>query len=169
MGRVRKIKLFPDPILLRATKEIGEIDEEIRNLISDMKETVEHYDALGLAGNQVGSEKRLFVLRLKETAGEKFIVVLNPRIIKEEGIREREEGCLSLPGISEVIKRPARIIIEGMDENGEKKEFEFNGLLARACKHEIDHLDGKLLIDYLSKVRRQFIEKKLEEIKQKTK
>ncbi len=97
---IREIILFGNPILKQRTKEIIKIDEGIISLIADMKETAVHYDAVGLAANQVGSEHRLFLLRQTKEEGEGFIVVINPRIIKEEGKVEREEGCLSLPGIT---------------------------------------------------------------------
>lgn len=162
---IREIRLFGDPILLQPTKEIAKIDEGVISLISDMKETLVERDAVGLAANQVGSSYRLFVLRIK-TNGNEFVVLINPRIIKEEGKVEREEGCLSLPGIQEVIERPARIVLEGMDEKGLKREFRFSGILARAAKHEMDHLDGKLILNHLGPIRLKFIEKALERIRE---
>jgi|UniRef100_A0A7C3Z0X5 peptide deformylase len=166
---VRKIRIFDDPILRREAKEVAAIDEKILSLISDMKETMKECEALGLAANQVGEEVSLFLLRNLLSQNEDFIVVINPRIRREEGEAEREEGCLSLPGIEEVIKRPKLVVVEGMDEKGKENLYEFSGILARAAKHEIDHLQGKLFIDYLSPLRLRFIEKRLEELKNREK
>ncbi len=164
---VREIRLFGDPILLRKTREVERVDGEILSLISDMKETIRRCDAIGLAANQVGVEKAVFLLRRMREEKEEFIVVINPHLIKEEGKNEREEGCLSLPEIEEIIVRPSLVVVEGMDEKGVAKRFEFRGIFARAAKHEIDHLAGRLFIDYLSPLRRKFLEKRLEEIKRR--
>ncbi|MEO0099017.1 MAG: peptide deformylase [candidate division WOR-3 bacterium] len=166
---VRKIRIFDDPILRQRTKEVARIDEEIRGLIADMKETAQSCEALGLAANQVGANYSLFLLRLPQSEKEDFLVVINPKIIKEEGRIEKEEGCLSLPGIEEVICRPGFLVVVGWDEEGKEKRFEFAGILARAAKHEIDHLEGKLFIDYLGPIRMRFLESRLKELKEKRK
>ncbi len=162
---IREIRLFDDPILRQKTKKVKKIDDKIISLIADMKETMVKCDALGLAANQIGEEVSLFLVRQVQSEGDNFLVVINPRIIKEEGRIEREEGCLSLPGLEEVISRPGLVIVAGLNEKGEEKRFEFSGILARAAKHEIDHLAGKLFIDYLSPIRLRFIEAKLAAIK----
>lgn len=162
---IREIRIFDDPILRQKTKEVERIDDKIIALIADMKETMVKCNALGLAANQVGEEVSLFLVRQVQSEGDNFLVVINPKIIKEEGRIEREEGCLSLPGLEEVISRPGLVIVEGMDETGEEKRFEFSGILARAAKHETDHLAGKLFIDYLSQIRLRFIAEKLAVIK----
>lgn len=135
-----------NPILIEGAKIIVENpkSDEIKRLISDMKETMEKNDGVGLAANQVGQQFRLFVLGYEKI----FKVFINPKIKKySSGQVEVEEGCLSVPGIFGIVKRPEKVLIEALNENGNKVEYWAEGLEARIIQHEIDHLNGILFVD----------------------
>jgi peptide deformylase len=124
-------------------------------------------DGLGLAANQIGEPLSIFVFNPGGVGVEQEpVAVLNPEIILKEGKEEREEACLSLPGISEVLLRPYKVIVKGYNENGKEIELTGSGLLARVFQHEIDHLNGMFFIDHLSATRRKMLKKQLDEIEQ---
>lgn len=147
------IRKYPDPILRKKAETLKEVTESDRQLIGDMIETMRAAEGVGLAANQVGVPKRIFVFNpsLDEWKSEALI---NPHIIKRRGRQTSEEGCLSLPDISEKVRRPSYLLIEGLDINGKQYKFEANGLLARIIQHEIDHLNGILLISRVNPLRR---------------
>lgn len=159
------IRLYGDPTLRKKAEEIKEISQEIKNLANDMLQTCKEIKAIGLAGNQVGVSKRIFVVdRTSVDLNEEPLVVINPEIVEVEGEDLGEEGCMSVPGAFEQVKRPHKVKIKGLDLEGKEVTIEGEGLLARVLMHEIDHLNGLLFIDHLSSIRRQLLSKRLREI-----
>ncbi len=158
---VLEIKTYPDKILKERTAQIISIDTTIQSLIDDMIETMYAAKGVGLAANQVGVSKRLCVIDIS-AVDEKtpLIVLINPEIIEKSGNIEDEEGCLSIPEYKAQVKRAEEILVSGLDRKGRKIEIQGEGLLARALQHEIDHLDGLLLIDRLSPIKREFFKKR---------
>lgn len=149
---VLEIKKYPDAVLRQKTLIVEKINGAIKELIKNMVETMKHYEGLGLAAPQVGVSQKIMVVNTGEAApnGEKTIdVFINPRLKRQQGKRVDEEGCLSLPGQYFKIKRAEAIELEALDENGQAIEFKTTGLLARIIQHEIDHLNGVLIIDRL--------------------
>ena len=170
---IREIIKIPNPFLKLTAEPVKIIDQSILKLMDDMLETMYKANGIGLAANQIAENKRIIVMDCgnsalnEETkdANEKFIPhplkMINPKIkFKSSTISEREEGCLSIPGYNAVIKRPNYIIVEYTDENQNKLTLNANNLLATCIQHEIDHLDGILFIDHLSKLKKDMIFKK---------
>lgn len=152
---------FPDPRLRTHAQPVTEVDAALRTLIDDMFETMYAAPGIGLAATQVNVAKRLLVLDLSERH-DAPLVLINPEILARDGVEETEEGCLSVPGYFDKVTRAERIRVRALDRDGERIEFEAEGLLAVCIQHEIDHLDGKLFVDYLSELKRTRIRKKLE-------
>ena len=163
----RSIIIEPDPILRRESSPIEQVDDELRNLLDEMLKTMYSASGIGLAAVQIGILKRLIVIDIsKEDQSKNPIFLVNPEItFKSKNTSVYEEGCLSLPGHFAEIERPAECKVNYIDYNGQKKELQANGLLATCIQHEIDHLNGILFVDYLSKLNKDMIIKKL--IKQK--
>ena len=159
----RKIVIEPDPILRQKSEILEKVDDELRRLMDDMLETMYSAPGIGLAAVQVGILKRLVVIDIsKEKEKKNPLFLINPEIIsKSKSTSIHEEGCLSLPGQFAEIERPAECQIKYIDYDGKKKEIKAKGLLSTCIQHEIDHLDGKLFIDYLSKLKKDMILKKL--------
>lgn len=157
---VLKILHFPDPNLRKKATPVEVIDAEIRKLGSDMLDTMYAEGGIGLAATQVNVQKRLLVMDLSEEKNSP-VVMINPEITNQEGSEESQEGCLSVPGFYETVTRPEKISFHYLDINGDHQEGQADGLLAVCIQHEIDHLDGKLFIDYLSPLKRQMIQKKI--------
>jgi peptide deformylase len=159
----RKIVIEPDPILRKKSENLEKVDNELRLLLDDMLETMYAAPGIGLAAVQVGILKRLIVIDISKDKEKKNpIFLINPEIIfKSKKTSIYEEGCLSLPGYFAEIERPEECHIKYIDYDGKKKEMKANGLLATCIQHEIDHLKGKLFIDYLSKLKKDMIIKKL--------
>lgn len=143
---IRKIRLMGDEILTKTSKEIKEVNDKIKTLISDMLETMYDAQGVGLAAPQVGILKRVAVIDVSEEA-DSPIVLINPVIIETDGEQRGSEGCLSVPGKVGIVTRPDYVRVKAIDENMEETEYEGTGLLARALIHEIDHLDGKIYVD----------------------
>lgn len=159
---IRRIVKYGDPVLSTPTKLIERITPEIRTLVADMIETMIAAPGVGLAANQVGVSLRLAVIDI--TAGQQpgnTIVLINPRIIEEEGRQVEEEGCLSVPGYTEFVRRPARAVVRALDLEGTEFTLEGRDLLARAFCHETDHLDGKLYLDRLGGIKKQLLIKRV--------
>ncbi|MDO5115301.1 MAG: peptide deformylase [Synergistaceae bacterium] len=154
---LRKICLYPDPVLREETREIEKFDEELKTLVADMWDTMYANDGVGLAAPQIGEAKKVVVIDYK---GDRYVLI-NPRIIASEGSVRNEEGCLSFPGIYEKVDSPERITVVYRDENGEEHRDEHDGFIACVFSHEIDHLNGRLLIDRVSPLKRQFLKKKI--------
>ena len=159
----RTIIIEPDPILRKKSDPLEKVDDEIRSLLDDMLETMYNAPGIGLAAVQVGILKRLIVIDIsKEDKKKEPIFLINPKIIfKSSNTSTHEEGCLSLPGHFAEIERPAECQIKFIDYDGKEQELRANGLLATCIQHEIDHLNGVLFIDYLSKLKKNIIVKKL--------
>lgn len=152
---------FPDPRLRTRAQPVEQVDGALRKLIDDMFETMYAAPGIGLAATQVNVHKRVLVIDISESRKER-IALINPEIVSREGVEETEEGCLSVPGVYDKVKRADRIRVRALDRDGKRIEFDAEGLLAVCIQHEIDHLDGKLFVDYLSELKRTRIRKKLE-------
>jgi peptide deformylase len=152
---------FPDPRLRTRAQPVEHVDGELRRLIDDMFETMYAAPGIGLAATQVNVHKRLLVIDISETRNQP-LALINPEVIQRQGVEETEEGCLSVPGIYDKVTRAETIRVRALDRNGKSIEFDADGLLAVCIQHEIDHLDGKLFVDYLSELKRTRIRKKLE-------
>ena len=158
----KKILTLPDPILRKTSEPVEKIDKKIKNLMDDMLETMYAAPGIGLAAVQIGILKRIIVIDLsKEGEKKKPIFIVNPEIIsKSSDLVSYEEGCLSIPNQFAEVERPNTCKIKFLDYEGNKKELEAKGLLATCIQHEIDHLNGILFIDYLSKLKKEIIIKK---------
>ena len=165
---IRKILIEPDPILRKKCEPLEEVNDQLRNLMNDMLETMYEAPGIGLAAIQIGVLKRVVVIDVSKKEGEKSpLFLVNPEIVyKSNETSTYEEGCLSLPGQFAEIERPAECKVEYLDFNGKKKQLDANGLLSTCIQHEIDHLNGVLFIDYLSKLKKSMIIKKLKKQKQ---
>jgi len=152
---------FPDERLRTIAEPVEQVDDALRALIDDMFETMYAAPGIGLAATQVNVHKRLVVIDVSEEKNDP-LVLINPEILAREGEEEMDEGCLSVPGIYETVQRADRIRVRALNREGEAFELESDGLLAVCIQHEIDHLNGKLFVDYLSTLKRQRIRKKLE-------
>jgi peptide deformylase len=144
------IRVLGDPILRQSTVPVQEITDELRTLVADMFETMHYARGIGLAAPQVGRTERLAVIEIE---GEP-LVVINPEILETSGKAKAEEGCLSIPDIYADVERPKDVVVRAMDLEGNTYEVQASELLARCLQHEIDHLDGKLFLDYLSVLKR---------------
>ena len=152
---------FPDPRLRTRAKPVAQVDAGVRKLIDDMFETMYAAPGIGLAATQVNVHQRILVIDISETHNQP-LALINPEIVARDGIEETEEGCLSVPGIYETVKRADQIRVRALDRDGKQIEFDATGLLAVCIQHEMDHLEGKLFVDYLSDLKRTRIRKKLE-------
>ena len=166
---VRTILIAPDPRLKTVAKDVAKVDGEIRTLIDDMIETMYAAKGVGLAAVQIGVAKRVIVMDLEQKDDKKNPqVFVNPKILwASEELASFEEGCLSVPEIWEDVERPARIRAEYLDRNGKKQTLEADGLLADCLQHEMDHLDGVLFIDHLSRLKRSIALRKLAKAKKR--
>jgi peptide deformylase len=151
---------FPDPRLRTRAVRVDSVDDELRSLIDDMFETMYAAPGIGLAATQVDVHRRLLVTDVSADKSEPFVLI-NPEILEKDGVTVTEEGCLSVPGYYEEVKRAEHIRVRFLDRNGDEVEMEAEGLLAVCIQHEMDHLDGKLFVDYLSEAKRMRIRKKL--------
>jgi peptide deformylase len=153
-----KIYKVGDEILRVETEEVQDINGELVDFIKKMFYTMYQNRGIGLAATQVGSTKRFFIadLKLNEEPSKKLILI-NPIITESEGSEIGEEGCLSVPGVSESVKRKYKVLLKAIDINGKEIEIEADGLLARVFQHELDHLHGKLFIDYLSPIKKKLV------------
>ena len=152
---------FPDDRLRNKGIAVQSVDDSIRQLARDMLDTMYDKGGIGLAATQVNVQKRLIVIDLSEDHSTPLVLV-NPQILSSEGTEEMQEGCLSVPDVYETVTRPERIRISYLDLDNQAQEIDAEGLLSVCIQHEIDHLDGKLFIDYLSPLKRRRITKKLE-------
>ncbi len=151
---------FPDPRLRTVAKPVERVDESLRRLIEDMFETMYAAPGIGLAATQVDFHQRLLVLDVSEDQS-RPMVFINPEILAAEGSQTYQEGCLSVPGIYAEVKRSNQITVKALDRDGQPFEIVADGLLAVCIQHEMDHLAGKVFVDYLSPLKRQLVKKKL--------
>jgi peptide deformylase len=152
---------FPDPRLRARAQPVTQVDAALRTLIDDMFETMYAAPGIGLAATQVNVAKRVLVIDLSEKRDQP-LALINPEVLERSGVEETEEGCLSVPGYFDKVTRAEKIRVRALDRDGKQIEFAAEGLLAVCIQHEIDHLDGKLFVDYLSELKRTRIRKKLE-------
>ncbi len=158
---------YPDPRLRKVAEPVERVDDSIRQLVDDMFETMYQAPGIGLAATQVDVHKRIITIDISEDKSQPLCII-NPEIIASEGVERMEEGCLSVPGIYEPVERAERITLKALDRDGKSYELPADGLLSVCIQHEMDHLQGKLFVDYLSELKRQRIRKKLDKLRQKT-
>jgi peptide deformylase len=158
---ILEILHFPDPRLRTRAQPVAAVDDGVRRLVDDLFETMYAAPGIGLAATQVDIHRRVLVIDVSEdrSAPRCFI---NPEIVARDGEEEMDEGCLSVPGVYDKVRRAERIRVRALDRDGNPIELEADGLLAVCIQHEMDHLDGKLFVDYLSGLKRQRIRRKLE-------
>jgi len=158
---ILEILHFPDPRLRNKARPVTAVDATIRALVADMLETMYAAPGIGLAATQVNVARRVAVIDISESRDQPLCLI-NPEILERRGIEEMEEGCLSVPGVYETVQRADWVRVRALDREGQSLELESDGLLAVCIQHEIDHLDGKLFVDYLSVLKRTRIRGKLE-------
>lgn len=158
---ILEILHYPDERLRKIAKPVEKVDATIQQTLDDMLETMYEAPGIGLAATQVNIDKRIIVIDVSEEKNDPLYLV-NPEIIEKDGVEEMEEGCLSVPGFYEKVERADHIKVRALGYDGQAFELETGGLLAVCIQHEIDHLDGKLFVDYLSNLKRTRIRKKLE-------
>ncbi len=154
---------FPDERLRKKATVVKAVDDKIRKLLDDMLETMYESRGVGLAATQVDVHKRIVVIDVSEEKDAPLFLI-NPEIYEKDGVKESEEGCLSVPGFFEKVTRAEHIRVRALNRDGKNFEFEATELLAVCVQHEMDHLDGKLFVDHISSLKRQRIKKKLEKI-----
>ena len=147
---IKNIVTLENKLLRRKSKRIDRIDDEVLELIQDLKDTLYSGDGVGLAAPQIGILKRAFIIDLRDGNGP--LILLNPKILKKIGKYEDGEGCLSYPGYEGIVVRPRKVVVSGMNQKGENVQYEATGLMARAICHETDHLDGILYMDLAKKM-----------------
>src|ERR1700749_266189 len=164
---IRPILTAPDPRLKAVSKDVDKVDDELRRLIDDMADSMYAADGIGLAAVQIGVPKRVIVMDLDQKEGKKNPrAYVNPKILwASEEMATFEEGCLSVPEIWDEVERPAKIKAEYLDRDGQRHEIEAEGLLAVCLQHEMDHLEGVIFLDHLSKLKRNMALKKLQKAK----
>jgi len=158
---ILEILHFPDPRLRNKARPVAAVDETIRTLADDMLETMYTAPGIGLAATQVNVARRVVVIDISERRDQPLCLI-NPEILEQRGSEEMEEGCLSVPGVYETVQRADWVRVRALDREGQPFELETDGLLAVCIQHEIDHLDGKLFVDYLSVLKRTRIRGRLE-------
>ena len=151
---------FPDPRLRTRARPVEQVDDTLRRLIDDMFETMYAAPGIGLAATQVDVHLQLLVTDVSTEKNEPHVLI-NPEVIERDGVVVTEEGCLSVPGFYAEVERAETIRVRYLDRDGEQRESDFDGLLGVCVQHEMDHLDGKLFVDYLSEAKRQRVRKKL--------
>lgn len=160
-----QIHTYPDPVLRKKAKAVLEITPQIKEILQEMSKTMYLAMGIGLAAPQVGINKQMIILDI----GQGLVCLLNPRIIQKSGVSVLEEGCLSFPGISVKVKRWAKVKVQALDSEGKAVTLEGEGLLAHVLQHEIDHLHGRLIIDYASLSQRWQLRRKLKNLALKNK
>ncbi|MBQ7151452.1 MAG: peptide deformylase [Synergistaceae bacterium] len=154
---VLEVRKYPDPVLKKISQPVEVFDEELEKFIKQLFEAMRVHDGVGLAAPQVGVLKKVAVIEYED----KSYVLINPKIIDRKGLQTSEEGCISFPGIFAEVTRSDWVKVETQDTKGNVKILEAQGYLAKAFQHEMDHLNGKLFIDYLSSIKRNAIKKKI--------
>ena len=152
---------YPDPRLRTLAAPVDAVDDALRDLIEDMLETMYAANGIGLAATQVNVHRRLLVADVSEERNDPRVFI-NPVILAKDGVTKSQEGCLSVPGYYDEVERAERVRVRALGRDGESFEAELDGMLAICIQHEIDHLDGKLFVDYLSEMKRGRVRKKLE-------
>ncbi len=162
---VREVRILGDPVLRKKAEAVAAIDDEVRRLIKDMFDTMYQEDGVGLAAPQVGVSHRVIVVDPREQDA-RPLGLINPVIVASDDETDRgEEGCLSIPGLKDIVERPASVVLEALDVEGQPVRIEADGLLARVLQHEVDHLDGVLFIDRVSPLKRKMLLKRWQKVK----
>ena len=161
------ILLYPDPRLYKRAAPVLEVDESVRALVRNMAETMYAAPGMGLAATQVDVDQRVIVIDASERRNE-LLVLINPEIVSSEGVQYREEGCLSVPGIYEPVERAEHVTVRALGLDGRSFTVVAEELLAVCIQHEMDHLEGKIFVDYLSRLKQQRIKAKLQKQLRKT-
>jgi len=168
VAETMKILTYPESVLLSKSEVVENIDDDIQNLVDSMAATMYAAPGIGLAANQVGNLKRIFVYDLTpQDKGRNLSVLINPEIVQAEGTLEHEEACLSVVDFSSEVTRSAYVKVRGIDRHGNPVEFDAEGLLAVCFQHEIDHLNGVLFLDHVSNLKRTLYKKKLKKMLKK--
>ncbi|MCB5188287.1 peptide deformylase [Methylobacillus caricis] len=154
------ILIYPDPRLYKVAKPVDDVNDDIRRLVRDMADTMYDAPGIGLAATQVDVHKQVIVMDLSEDKSE-LRVFINPKILSSCGTQDYEEGCLSVPGVYDTVTRAEKVTVEALDEHGKRFTLEAEGLLAVCIQHEIDHLLGKVFVEYLSPLKQNRIRNKL--------
>jgi peptide deformylase len=160
MSRLQILR-YPDPRLYKKAAPVERVDDELRELVRNMAQTMYEAPGVGLAATQVDVHRRVIVIDVSETKDD-LLVLINPEIVERDGQQLQDEGCLSVPGIYEPVERAQNVRVRAMNEKGERFELRADGLLAVCIQHEIDHLDGKVFVDYLSRLKRDRIKARLQ-------
>ncbi len=158
---ILKILEYPDSRLRITAAPVETVDDEVRRLVDDMLETMYAAPGVGLAATQVDVHRRVIVIDVSEGRNQPLCLI-NPELVDSEGCAKSEEGCLSVPGYTETVERAESIRVRALDRDGQQIELEADGLLAICIQHEMDHLEGKLFVDYLSELKRQRLRKRME-------
>ena len=158
---ILNILRYPDPRLYEKAEPVTEVDESVRALVADMAETMYAAPGMGLAATQVDVHKRIVVIDASESR-DRLLVLINPEIAAREGVQYCEEGCLSVPGIYEAVERAERVTVRALGLDGKPFTLAAEGMLAVCIQHELDHLEGKVFVDYLSRLKQQRIRAKLQ-------
>ncbi len=158
---VLDILVYPDPRLREIAEPVVRVDDNIRTLVDDMAETMYQAPGIGLAAIQVNIPKRVIIIDLSKDQSE-LQVFINPQIVERDGTQEIEEGCLSVPDVFAPVRRAESILVRALNRDGDRFEMRVEGLLSVCIQHEIDHLDGKVFVDYLSRLKRERIRKRLQ-------
>jgi len=162
------IRVYPDPVLKKEAEPVSEVDDDVRQVLADMVETMYAAGGVGLAAPQVGISRRMVVIDIsdpEDAAERRLLRLVNPEIVERQGKIVWEEGCLSLPGVVAEVERSSKVVAHALDPDGNPIEISAEGLMAVAIQHELDHLDGILFIDRLSRLRRKFILKDFEKVR----
>lgn len=152
-----KLRTFPESILRKKTEKVGHVTDSERSILDKMADLMYLSQGVGLAATQVGIDKQLAVIDV----GDGLIKMINPVIIKRDGSDTSDEGCLSCPGTTVKVKRAKKVVVQFLNENGDVMQLKAEGLLAKAVQHELDHLAGKLILDYLGPIKKMFLKTKL--------
>jgi peptide deformylase len=160
---LRPVRIYGDPVLRQKAREVTGVDETVRQLIEDLRDTMRAYNGVGLAANQIGVAQRVLVVDVPVDDEHRVqLALVNPTVRQRSGTETGEEGCLSIPGIWEDVTRARKVVVEGLDETGRAVSIPAEGYLSRALQHEVDHLDGVLFVDRLSPLKRQFLRRSLD-------
>jgi len=163
---ILKILQYPDPRLHTLAKPVVGVNDQVRKLVADMAETIYAAPGVGLAATQVDVHKQVIVIDISETR-DKLLTFINPEILASSGVSDCEEGCLSVPGIFEKVQRAERVTVRALDRKGKLFTLDANGLLSVCIQHEIDHLKGKVFVEYLSRLKQARILNKLKKMQRK--
>ena len=166
---IKKILMYPDPRLLKQSVNIETIDSEVKETAKDLVDTMYSAEGVGLAAPQIGINKRIFVMDCNDEQGKKeYLIAINPEILSfSEDLKTYKEGCLSIPEITEEVVRPEKVIVSYEDLSGKLKTEKLEGLWATCFQHELDHLNGKLFIDYLKPIKKTLIKNKIKKLNKK--